>query len=295
VFIVNRQNLTDKEVLAAQQAPPIIKFDPQGNVIASFGTKDTVPKSIHGCITDGEGNVYVAGNQDGIIQKWSRDAKMVMQIGTRGVVDTSDGTITGRALNASKTTLFMPSGAAIDPANGDIYVADGYGNSRVIVFDKTGHFLRQWGRQGTTAEAEAGVGGAFMNVVHCVALGNDGLVYVCDRQGDRVQVFDKMGTFKKNIFLRNGNDHLPDTWGTAWWVGFSPDREQKYMYVVNGRNEAINILDHASGKIVGTFGRPGHQIGEFDHGHTMAVDSKGNIYVAETDWGERIQKFRVVK
>ena len=294
VFIVNRQNLTEKELLAAKQAPPIIGFNPEGTVIASLGTTETVPKSIHGCAIDGEGNIYVAGNLDGIVQKWSRDGKLLMQIGTRGVVDTSDGTVTGRALNSSHTNLFMPSGMAIDPANDDIYIADGYGNSRIAVFNKAGQFLRQWGRQGTKAEAESGVGGAFMQVVHCIALGNDGLVYVCDRQGDRVQVFDKMGAFKKNIFVRNGNEHLPDAWGTAWWIGFSPDREQKYIYLVNGRNEAVNIIDRSTGQVVGSFGRPGHQAGEFDHGHTMAVDSKGNIYVAETDWGERVQKFRVV-
>src|SRR5437868_10234845 len=243
IFIVNRQNLTDKELLAAQQAPPIIGLDTQGNVIASIGTKETVPKSIHGCAIDAQGNIYVAGNQDGIVQKWSREGKLLMQIGTRGVVDTSDGTVTGRALNSGHNALFMPSGVALDPGNGDIYVSDGYGNSRVAVFNKSGEFLRQWGRQGTKAEAEAGVGGAFMQVVHCVTIGNDGLVYVCDRQGDRAQVFDKMGTFKRNIFVRNGNDHLPDSWGTVWWIGFSPDREQKFMYIVNGRNEAVNILD----------------------------------------------------
>jgi len=294
VFIVNRQNLTDKELLAAQQAPPIIEFDPEGKVVNSFGTKDTVPKSIHGCTVDSEGNVYVAGNEDGIIQKYSHDGKLLMTIGTRGTVDTSDGTVKGRALNSSHNGFFLPSGIAVDPANGDIFVADGYGNSRIAVFDKKGQFLRQWGRQGTKAEVESGVGGVFMQVVHCVVIGNDGLVYVCDRQGDRVEVFDKMGNFKRNFDIHNGTEHMPDSWGTAWWVGFSPDREQKFMYVVNGRNEAIDILDHATGKILGSFGRPGHQLGEFDHGHTMAVDSKGNIYVAETDWGERIQKFKPV-
>ncbi len=295
IFIVNRQNLTDKELLAAQQAPPIIEFNQEGKVVNSFGTKETVPRSIHGCTVDGEGNVYVAGNEDGIVQKYSHEGKLLMTIGTRGVVDTSDGTLKGRALNSSHTGFFMPSGIAIDPGNGDIFIADGYGNSRIAVFDRGGHFLRQWGRQGTKEEVENGVGGVFMQVVHCVTIGNDGLVYVCDRQGDRVEVFDRMGNFKKNIVIHNGTEHMPDTWGTAWWVGFSPDREQKYMYVDNGRNEAVDILDHATGKILGSFGRPGHQLGEFDHGHTLAVDSKGNIYVAETDWGERVQRFKPVQ
>jgi DNA-binding beta-propeller fold protein YncE len=93
----------------------------------------------------------------------------------------------------------MPSDIAIDSANGDAYVADGYGNSRIAVFDRDGKFLRQWGRQGTKEEADAGVGGAFMRVVHRVNLGSDGLIYVSDRQSDRIQVFDKMANFKRNI------------------------------------------------------------------------------------------------
>ena len=93
----------------------------------------------------------------------------------------------------------MPSDIAVDPVNGDVYVADGYGNSRIVVFDRAGKFLRQWGHQGTKEEADAGVGGAFMQVVHCVVIGNDNLVYVCDRHGDRIQVSDKMGNFKNNI------------------------------------------------------------------------------------------------
>ena len=217
-----------------------------------------------------------------------------MQIGDRGVVDTSDGTLKGRALNSSHTQFYMPSDIAVDPVNGDVYVADGYGNSRIAVFDRSGKFLRQWGHQGTKEEADAGVGGAFMQVVHCVVIGNDSLVYVCDRQGDRIQVFDKMGNFKNNIWIKRENS-LPDNWGTTWWIGFSPDREQKYMYVDDGGDEQIKILDHASGEVLSSFGRPGHQVGAFTHGHTLAVDSNGNVYVAETDWGRRVQEFKPVK
>ena len=291
VYIVNRRNLTDKELLAASQAPPIIEFDTQGKVINAFGDPKIVPSSIHGCAVDKHDNVYVAGNHDGIIQKYSPNGDLLLQIGTRGIVDTSDGTLTGRALNSSKVSLFMPAAIAVDPDTDDIYVADGYGNSRIAVFDKEGHFLRQWGRQGTSSEVEKGGGGVFMGVVHCVSIGIDGLVYVCDRQGDRVEVFDKMGAFKRNIFVRSGGTKIPDSWGTVWWVGFSPDSAQKYLYVEDGRNEQIHTVLRDSGEIVGSFGRPGHQVGEFDHAHTLAVDSKGNIYVAETDWGERIQKF----
>lgn len=127
--------------------------------------------------------------------------------------------------------------------------------------------------------------------MHCVLIGNDGLVYVCDRQGDRVQVFDKMGNFQRNIWIRTGTPTLPDARGTAWWAAFSRDPQQKYMYVMNGRNETVHILEHESGKILASFGRPGHQLGSFIHGHTLAVDSHGNIYVAETDWRRRVQRF----
>ena len=190
--------------------------------------------------------------------------------------------------------MYNPAGIIVDPTNGDIYVADGYGNRRVAVFDKTGKFIRQWGRQATTEETQAGAPGVFSQVVHCINMSNAGLIYVCDRQGDRIEVFDKAGNFKRNIMIKTGTPTVPDPRGTAWWVEFSRDPQQKYLYVMNGRNETVHVLDHESGKILSTFGRPGHQVGNFNHGHTMAVDSKGNLYVAETNWGRRVQRFKPV-
>jgi DNA-binding beta-propeller fold protein YncE len=188
----------------------------------------------------------------------------------------------------------MPSSMVVDPANGDVYVADGYGNRRVAVLDKDGKFLRQWGRQATEEETQKGVPGVFAEVVHCIAMSNAGLIYVCDRQGNRVQVYQKDGTFVRNIAIPNASGKLPDKRGTAWWIAFSPDPEQRLLYVMNGGTEQVHILDHPSGKILSSFGRPGHQAGNFTHGHTLAVDSKGNVYVAETDWGRRVQKFKPV-
>jgi len=294
IVVVNRRDITAEEAETAQQAPPLIMFDMAGTVIASWGDPNVVPHSIHGCFFDKEDNVWVGGNEDGIIQKYSHAGKLLMQIGTRGVFDTSDGTAKGKSKNSSLESFFNPAGIAVDPGNGDIYVADGYGNRRIAVFDKAGKFLRQWGRQATDEETRAGAPGVFSRIVHCVVIGNDGLVYVCDRQGDRVQVFDKMGKFQRNIWVKTGAPTLPDPRGTAWWVAFSRDPQQKYLFVVNGRNEAVHILDHSSGQILASFGRPGHQLGNFIHGHTMALDSQGNIYVAETDWGRRVQKFKVV-
>ena len=319
VFIVNRGNLTENELDAGRQAPPVIEFDSQGNVVNSWGDRETLPEGLHGCFVDYQNNVWLSGSEDGVVQKYAHNgSRLLLQIGTKGVADSSDGTVKGIALNSSHTAFDRPSGVAVDPSTGEVYVADGEepgSNHRVAVFDRNGRFLRQWVLQRTKAEAEAGAGDSFMQVPHCVAIGNDGLVYVCDRRGDRVQVFDKMGNFQKNILVPYqtqsphrvnygertqppGPGNLPRAWGTAGWVCFSPDQAQRLMYVLNEENEQVDIFDHASGKILSTFGRAGHQAGEFSHGHTMAVDSKGSIYVAEVgvgnEAGHRVQRFKIV-
>ena len=119
-------------------------------------------------------------------------------------------------------------------------------------------------------------------------------VYVFNRGKYPMIIFDKEGKFLRNIWIRTGTPKLPDPRGTVWWVAFSRDPQEKYLYVMNGRNEVVTIVENESGKILSTFGRPGHQIGDFTHGHTIAVDSKGNIYVAETDTGRRVQRFKPV-
>jgi len=295
ILVVDRRNILDEEAEIAEPAPPIIMFDLEGNVVAAWGDPEAVPNGIHGCTFDTDDNVWIAGNRDGIIQKYSHSGDLLMQIGTHGVVDTSDGTGNGTARNASHEGFFNPAGVAVDPENGDLYVADGYGNRRVAVFDASGKYLRQWGRQATAAQAQQGEAGAFSQVLHCVVLSNAGLVYVCDRQGDRIQVFDKSGRFVRNIWVRTGAAQLPDATGTAWWMAFSPDAEQRYIYVMNGRNEVVHVLDHESGDLLSSFGRPGHQAGHFTNGHTLAVDSHNSIYVAETSSGRRVQRFRAVR
>ena len=296
VFTLNRLNLSPKEEQISHPAPPVIEFDPDGNMVNSWGDPKLVPGRIHGCFVDGDNNIWIGGEHDAIVQKYSHDgSKLLLQIGQKGVYDTSDGTYEGAAMNSSHTLLNRPAAMAVDPANGDVYIADGYGNRRVVVFDKDGKYLRQWGKQGTTADGEAGVPGVFVQWVHSVILGNDGLVYVCDRRGDRVQVFDKMGNFQKNIYIVKGTGKKgPQVDGSAWWVDFSPDPGQKYMYVADGGNEAVRILDHSSGEILASFGQAGHQAGEFTYLHTLSVDSKGNIIVGETIGGRRVQKFKLV-
>src|SRR6195256_4569095 len=306
VFIVNRRNLTDNELDAAYQAPWVIEFDPEGDVVNSWGDANVLGPGRHACYVDHENNVWLPSNQDGIVQKYSHDgSKLLLQIGTKGIVDSSDGTIAGRALNSSHTGFYRPGGIAVDRGGGDVYISDGEepgSNHRVAVFDRNGRFLRQWVLHRTKAEMEAGEGDEFMQVPHCVAIGNDGLVYVCDRRGDRVQVFDKMGTFQKDILVpyekrsQNGPrlGHVPRAWGTVEWLGFSADRMNRFMYVVNEDNEQVDTLDRSTGKVLSTFGRAGHQLGGFTFAHTLAVDSKNNVYVGEAgaeEAGNRVQKF----
>jgi sugar lactone lactonase YvrE len=298
VFIATRSttDLTDNDKEAGgTPSPLIIELDQDGKVVNSWGDPSVVPLRSHGCTFDGENNIWLAGDQDGDVQKYSHDGKLLLQIGLKGVLDTSDGTGKGVAMNSSTATLNKPASVAVDPGNGDLYVADGNGNRRIAVFDRTGKFLRQWGRQGTKTEADAGVGGAFMGMLHCATLANDGLLYVCDRQGDRIQVFDKMGNFKRNIWVRSDGIVRPDYHGTVLWVAFSPDPAQKFMFVADEHYDTIDIFDRATGQLLSSFGRPGHQVGEFIHPHTIALDSKGNMYVAEEEWGRRVQKFKIVR
>lgn len=307
VFILNRGGLTENELDSGVQAPAVIEFNPTGEVVASWGDRNLLPEGLHGCFVDRENNVWLAGSDDGVVQKYTHDGrKLLLQIGTRGMVDSSDGTLGGLPLNSSHAGFFRPSAVAVDPASGDVYVADGEepgSNHRVAVFDRSGHFLRQWGLQNTATDADPGAreSKAFNDVPHCVALGHDGLVYICDPRRDRVQVFDRSGKFERNIAVpyeprsqyRAGPGHLPRALGTAAWIGFSPD--QSSMYVLNEDDEQVDVLDRASGKVLGNFGRAGHQVGEFTFAHSLAVDSKGNIYVAELggeEAGNRVQKFR---
>jgi DNA-binding beta-propeller fold protein YncE len=300
VFVLNRRDLTDNDLDAGHQAPVVIEFDPDGNVVNSFGDPNATPDTPHGCAIDSENNVWITGTGDGIIQKFSHDgSKLLLQIGRRGVVDSSDGTAKGKPLNSSHDGFFKPAGIAIDPKNDDVYVADGEspgGNHRVVVFDRTGKFLRQW----ELHRAETETGDAFVPVLHCVTMDDSGWVYVCDRRAHRIQVFNKTGEFLKNIpvewspmsAMPAGPGHESGGLGSAVWIEFSRDAGQKYMYVVNQDNEKVDILDRASGNLLSSFGRAGRQPGEFTYAHFLAVDSKGNLYVTEVGTGKRIQKFK---
>jgi DNA-binding beta-propeller fold protein YncE len=269
-------------------------FDMAGKVVNSWGDPDVVPTDVHGCSFDADDNLWVGGNGDAIVQGYSHDGELILQIGTKGLFDTDDGTEGGEFTNMSRERLNLPSGAVVD--DGEIFISDGYGNKRVVVFDTEGNYLRQWGNLATEQERVAGTPGTFASVVHCIAVSNEGLVYVCDRQGSRVQVFDKAGNHVRDIRIARTDDHVEDPVlrGTAWWVAFSPDEEQQYLYVMNGAEEKLHILNHETGETLSTFGRPGHMAGDFTHGHTIDTDSAGNLYVAETNYGRRVQRFNLV-
>ncbi len=206
-----------------------------------------------------------------------------------------------RPTAASNNTplLGQPADVEVDPVNNEAYIADGYQNKRVVVVDgDTGQYKRHWGAYGkipsdvAPAPYVAGQPPAqqFRNPVHCVRIANDGLVYVCDRVNNRIQVFQKNGTFVKEFFL----DRATLGNGSAWDVDLSPDRRQRWLYNPDGENNKVWILERDSGNVADTFGRNGRYAGQFHWVHNLAVDSHGNIYTAEVDTGKRVQKFTPV-
>jgi len=298
IFGVNRADLTAMEQKVGKQpAPVVIEYDGEGNMVNAWGDPKLMPKGIHGCFVDKENDIWIGGNADGVVQKWTHDGKtMLLQIGRNGVCDNSDEKCGEPGANKSPILLNEPADIAVDAANGDVYIADGYGNHRVVVFDAKGKFLRQWGDAGADRGLFALMGGGHP---HCAVFDRDGFLYVCDRGNDRIEVFDKTGALKRVIEVKPGTAYSPSpeglpgrqAIGSALDVEFSADAEQKYMYVVDTGNEALWILDHQSGQILGGFGSAGHAAGAFTLLHMIAVDSKGNLYTSETVDGRRLQKF----
>src|SRR5213593_354408 len=290
VFILNRQDVIEGDLNGGKLAPPIIEFDPAGSVVNSWGDPKLLDPRLHSCRVDKDNNIWIGSAPSGMIKKYSHDgSKMLLQIGKKGTVDSSDGTIKGKPLNSEAAIFFMPSSIFVDPQNGDVYLTDGEGrdsNRRVAVMDRTGKFLRQWLPEG-------------MATVHCLSMANDGLVYVCNREGSRIQIYDKMGNFKKNIEVpwtpvtppKDGK--LTQSGGSAVALDFSHDPNQRFIYMINQNNAQVEIIDRQSGKIVSSFGRPGSFPGQFNQAHGIAADSKDNVYIAENR-GRRVHKFRVV-
>ncbi len=305
-------------------APPVLEFDQDGNLIGKWGGKGNGydwPDSNHGITVDYKGNVWIGGNgrgpqsgrgaingadeepaagggrgrggapafssfTDNMILKFTQDGKFLMQIGkpsqSKGSNDIAN--------------LRLPAKTFVDQKTNEVYVADGYGNHRVIVFDaETGQYKRHWGAYGHKPD-DADMGRydpkapppqQFRNPVHCAELSNDGLLYVCDRANDRIQVFKKDGAFVKEVFL--DKDTLGS--GSVWDIAFSRDAQQKYIYVADGENDRVHIVDRQSLEVLTSFGEGGRQPGEFYGVHSIATDSKGNIFTTETYRGQRVQKF----
>lgn len=294
VYILNRQNVVADDLDGAILAPPVIELDPEGNVVRGWGDPDLLGGRLHDCHVDSDQNVWIVAAATGVVQKYSNDgSELLLLIGERGSYDSADGTRGGRPLNSDRARFFLPGSIDIDAASGDIYVADGElpgGNYRIAVLDRNGRFLRQWSLHRSEDE------GDITPLPHCLRLSNDGLVYVCDRQADRIQVFDQMGTFIRNIDVgfeptSPAQGRSSGTRGSAVVLAFSPDAEQRFLYVVNQNSVMIDVLDRRSGRLLTSFGGgPGRYRGQFTLPHGIAVDSAGNVYIAEQE-GRRIQKF----
>jgi hypothetical protein len=289
VFILNRQDVADGDLNAARLAPQIIEFNPAGDVVNSWGDPAKLDPRLHSCHADKDSNIWIASSPSGMVQKYSHDGgSLLQQIGRKGTLDSSDGTAKGTPLNSSAAVFFMPSSIAVDPRNGEVYVSDGEspgGNRRVAVLDAAGKFLRQWRPE-------------VADTVHCLAMARDGLVYVCDRTGSRLLVYDTTGRLQRTIAVpwtptTPPADGKPvETGGSVVAIAFSPD--QRLIFVVNQNNARVDIVERQSGAIVGRFGRAGTFPGEFNQAHGIAADSRGNVYVAENR-GRRIHRFRPVR
>ena len=184
----------------------------------------------------------------------------------------------------------------VDDARSEAYISDGYGNHRVAVLDsETGAFKRYWGAYGNKPDdknlgpynPDAPPAQQFRNPVHCAELSVDNFVYVCDRVNDRIQVFGKDGKFVKEAFIAKKS--LGE--GSVWDIAFSKDPQQTYIYLADGRNMKVHIIRRDTLEEVSSFGDGGRQPGQFFGVHSIAVDSKGNIYTTETYEGKRVQKF----
>ncbi|HEY2227504.1 MAG TPA: hypothetical protein VGI22_07130 [Xanthobacteraceae bacterium] len=272
-------------------APPILVFDPEGNLVRSWGGPGPGyewPSSNHGVHVDYKGNVWIGGNgeKDAQILKFTKDGKFLMQVGHFGKNGGSN----------DPENFGRPAKIWVDPKTNEAYVADGYLNKRVAVLDAdTGKMKRWWGAYGNKPD-DANLGPydpkappaqQFRNPVHCIERTNDGLLYVCDRQNDRLQVFQPDGTFVKEMFYAKNTLGA----GSVWDITFSKDPAQRYIMLTDGQNERVRVILRDTLEELTSFGDGGRQPGEFYGVHSIASDSKGNLYTTETYEGKRVQKF----
>ncbi|MDE2764191.1 MAG: hypothetical protein OXQ94_18550 [Gemmatimonadota bacterium] len=302
VFIVHRRApLNERTEIGAAQDPPtgeccipapyVLEFDPEGNLVNAWGGPGegyVWPASNHGITVDPMDNLWIGGNgPDSHILKFSRDGEFLASYGEVGA----------EIPNSNATTHFgRVAKVAFDAEAGEAYLADGYGNRRVAVLDmNTGELKRYWGAYGNEPDdtrmgpydPDAPLPRQFRNPVHCAEPARDGLVYVCDRQANRIQVFRRDGTFVDEV--RIAPRTLGD--GSTWDIAFSRDPGQRYMYVADGKNMKVYVMDRLELEVLTSFGDGGRQPGLFFAVHSIATDSHGNIYTTETYEGKRVQKF----
>jgi len=274
----------------AHAAPPVIEFDPAGHVLRAWGGPGVGYDwfgSEHGIYVDAKGFVWLTGNgeRDGQVLKFTQSGQFILQIGHPA---------NGAASN-DVSRLGRPTDVAVDTEAGEAYVSDGYGDRRVIVFDaETGAYRRLWGAYGgKPSDAVQHYDPAkppprqFGRPVHCVKLSHDGLIYVCDRQNDRIQIFHKDGSFVAEWSV------APKTigMGSAWDLAFWPDATQSLALIADGSNETVRIIRRDTGAQIAGFGHPGRQVGQFHWLHTLAIDSHGDVFTTEVDGANRVQRF----
>jgi DNA-binding beta-propeller fold protein YncE len=304
-------SLTTKGAECCASAPPILEFNEDGDLIGHWGGPGQGydwPASNHGIDVDYKGNVWIGGNgrgaspaplpsdeskmggagaiHDSMVLKFTQNGKFLMQIGKPGQSKGSNDT----------ANLRLPAKTLVDQKTNELYVADGYGNRRVIVYDAdTGAYKRHWGAYGHKPD-DTQLGPynpndppaqQFRNPVHCVVLAGDRQLYVCDRTNDRIQVFKTDGTFVKEVIIAKNT--LVD--GSVFDIALSKDPEQKYLYVADGSNMKVHVLLRDTLEELTSFGDGGRQPGEFYAVHSIATDSKGNVFTTETYRGQRVQKF----
>jgi DNA-binding beta-propeller fold protein YncE len=277
-------------------APPVLEFDQQGKLVQGWGQGSMTdfsdwPREPHGIFVDHQENVWIGSYNRHRVMKFTRDGKLLL---TLGQYEKTNG-------SADTTLLGGPSGIWVDPKTNEAFISDGYRNRRIIVFDgATGKYLRHWGAYGTVPDdtekfdPKSMVSGALpkqFSTPHGITGSRDGKIYVADRRGNRVQVFDQQGKFLAEKVI------APATLssGSAFVPVLSVDPQQQWLYMADGTNHKVWILRRSDLEIVGEFGRGGRQLGQFLRPHGMSIDNQGNLYVGEASTGRRVQRFLLQK
>ena len=323
VWMINRPDPRPDEVGAATKppraeccvlGPEIIEFDTDGNVLKSWSGANVPgwPSRLQSLNLDRQGNVWISGTGAGdSIIKLNSDGKLLWDFGHRVAKGEP-----AKQDNQQTAALNGIGAFALDEDAREIYIADGFVNKRILVYDMdTGAFKRGWGGHGiplseidNDPSPPYDISGPppdqkqFAPVLHCVVLSKDGLVYVCERGSDRIQVFTKEGKFVTSYFVHpstqargpncGGPFNAKDgPCGTVFHLTFSHDPRQKYVYVADGTNNMVWMLNRKDGAVAGSFGGNGRYAGQLHWIDAIAVDSKGNLYTGEVEDGKRIQKF----